>query len=792
MKLTNERLTYEINCDENEYASLLAEAKRRVCEFDVDFGKIPDFPDEYGMPKIIPTKGEHPRLWVKKDDIAKIVENIGSEENQSNYKKVMNKADIRFDGVLPTPSEHTYNYSPEYLAKIESLAFMYLITEDELYGYTALLSAKNYLNTIIITDEFHDKAYYAGASMFVISEVYDWCYHLMSERDKTQLADGMINVLGTLFEMGVPPSGQGAVCGHGTGSQLLRDWISYSVATYDERPEVYINVLGRFYRDFIGAPNFYYKSGTNFHGSAYGAGKTSINLISELIMHKISGEYLYDFSFKPIADTYINYVRPDNQALRIGDDYNQRSIDGYNLNRYGMIAFFCSSLYEDPTYKAWAKFFTNDFDKLEWSGMLLMTPVTFLILNKPWVKDGRRFDAPKFVYNGSPTGAIVARADWNDDAWMTYTKIGEAYGANHEHKDAGSFQIYYKGILAMTSSCYEYFGRENYGSLLDFAYNKQTISKNCLLIYNKDLPWPTSKWDLKWLNSGGQRFRGDANSEKPTLEAWLDSKASHQAKIMAHEIKADENGSPTFAYIEGDITNAYDEETASLVTRATMTVATDDPRHPMVFAVYDRLASVDPTYRKKFLLHMPEEPTVNGNVTVITNTKGECNGKLVNTTLLPKEIKTEIIGGDGKRFFVNGENLAKEEKENYYNEIGWGRVEISPALDNIEDSFLNVSYVTDADRVEQTYEPDLIECETHDGAELFGRALLFSKTKERVSSSVSFSLSKAALCFVSGLKGGVWKISNSGEKTTQYTVTDESGVASFYANAGDVNLEFCK
>ena len=374
---------------------------------------------------------------------------------------------------------------------------------------------------------------------------------------------------------------------------------------------------------------------------------------------------------------------------------------------------------------------------------------------------------------------------------MTYTKIGEAYGANHEHKDAGSFQIYYKGILAMTSSCYEYFGRENYGSRLDFGYNKQTISKNCLLIYNKDLPWPTTKWDVKWLNSGGQRFRGDDNSEKPTLEAWLESNASHQAKIMAHEIKADENGSPTFAYIEGDITNAYDAETAKLVTRATVTAATADPAHPMVFAVYDRLASSDPSFPKKFLLHMPEEPSVNGGVTVITNTKGDYNGKLVNTTLLPKEIKTEIIGGDGKRFFVNGENLAAEEKENYFNEIGWGRVEISPLHDNVSDTFLNVSYVTDADRVEEIIKPSLIDSETHDGAELLGVAVLFSKTKERVQSTVRFDISSPTLCYVTGLACGAWSVTN-GDKRFECTVTDDGGVASFFANPGCVKLEFCK
>ena len=790
----NYAFEYTVNCDEKEYDKLLSSLTERIDSFFVDFGELPHFPADYATPPILPTKGEHPRLWVKEKDLTLIRENLTHEENLLNFKRVETNADVCFDGVLPPPSLHTYNYDAKDLAKIESLAFMYLITRDELYGRAAILASKNYLNTIIITDEFHDKRYFAGAAMYVISEVYDWCHSLLSDRDKEQLVTGCVNNLATLFEIGVPPAGQGAVSGHGTGAQLLRNWMAFCIATYDEYPDIYLNVLGRFFEQYIDAPNFYYKSGINFQGSSYGPGKTVLNILSELLIHNMSGKYLYDFSFKPVVTSFLNYLRPDGEQLRVGDDYMQHSKGRSACNDgYGTLAFFGASLYDDPVFKAWAIDLTDNFRGVAWNGEFKLTPVTFLILNKPWLGRGDKYSLPTVTYNGSPTGQIIARSSWGDkDAWMTYTKIGEAYAANHEHKDAGAFQIYYKGILAMTSACYEYYYRDLYGSLLDCAYGKQSISKNCLLIYNHEYPAPQNSWDSKWVNSGGQRFRGEANGENGTLARWLEKSTSHQAKVLGHEYALD-GASPSYVYISGDITNAYDEITVDDVVRSTMTVATKDPEHPMMFVVYDRITSKKPNYRKTFLLHTPQEPKIDGEYITVTNTERGNNGKLVNRTLLPEKTKVTVIGGDGKRFFVDWHNVADEHRPSDPNwdrqEIGWGRVEISPEEYNLSDRFLNLMYVTDADRDEDYIPSSYIECETHEGVIAFNKVVLFSKTTEKVTSSIEFELESSADCHIAGLSSGEWNLSANGEVFFKCNVTESGTLAVFHAPAGKIKLE---
>ena len=85
----NGLLEYEINCSEEEYALLLSEKRTKIAEFSHDFGEIPNFPEDYGIPRILPTVGEHPRLWVKEKNLKQIIENLTANENLANYKTTL-------------------------------------------------------------------------------------------------------------------------------------------------------------------------------------------------------------------------------------------------------------------------------------------------------------------------------------------------------------------------------------------------------------------------------------------------------------------------------------------------------------------------------------------------------------------------------------------------------------------------------------------------------------------------------------------------------------------------------
>ena len=106
---------------------------------------------------------------------------------------------------------------------------------------------------------------------------------------------------------------------------------------------------------------------------------------------------------------------------------------------------------------------------------------------------------PRIRYVGSPRGQYTAHTA---DGASVFFKVGEAYSANHEHKDSGQFMIYYKGSLASAANCYQYDSASGvshmYGSPLDLRFNKQTVAHNCMLVFD-----PDEKVDPKWGNSGG-------------------------------------------------------------------------------------------------------------------------------------------------------------------------------------------------------------------------------------------------------------------------------------------------
>ena len=123
---------------------------------------------------------------------------------------------------------------------------------------------------------------------------------------------------------------------------------------------------------------------------------------------------------------------------------------------------------------------------------------------------------------------------------------------------------------------------------------------------------------------------------------------------------------------------------------------------PDFFVVYDRVGAADAAYAKQWLLHMQNEPVVDGNVTR-ADSRG---GRLFAETLLPKDATHEVVGGPGKEFWANGRNweifdkVVRRERQNCAKDGRgpyWGewRVETHPGAARKDDRFLHVLTVGD-------------------------------------------------------------------------------------------------
>ena len=732
---------------------------------------LPD--DAYPKPTITPP-AEHPRLLFTAKDIPTIKANWEKAQNQNAYKAFQDALNNTSDGNLKAPNPGKSNHNAAILNAIEAWAFDYVINGNEENGKKAVSAIKNYIATCVY-DGLSDNCRAMGLVIFTASEVYDWCYPLISDQDKKIIRAACEGVASGM-EIGYPPSRQGAVVGHGSEAQLMRDLLSFGIATYDERPDIYNYCAGRFLSEYIEPRNFWYKSHTQHQGDAYGPYRFQWDMWAAWIMKRMSGVDIFEPDMGKAPYEWLYNRRPDGQVFRNGDCYNESGNKNSYWTGYSNSLFYASNYYNDPVLK---REFTREVKQLS---SFNMSPVQFLVMNNPDLGGEPVGTLPLTKYFGSPNGTMVARTGWNDglnapDA-IGVMKIGEYWGGNHNHLDAGSFQLYYKGILASESGFYE-----SYGTPHDGNYNKRTIAHNSLLIYDPDEQMGIY---APKLNDGGQRFPNNG-TEPATMEVWMNN-GYQTGTVLDHDFGPDPM-EPAYSYIKGDITKAYSEKVDGVV-RSMVFLPLEDPDHPAAMIVMDKVDSAKAEFKKTFLLHMQQEPTVSGNKTTIVRDTDGYNGKMVNETLLPKEAKIEKIGGEGSEFMVAGQNLAPNKPISSATaiEAGWGRVEISPAQENKTDYFLNVMTVSDADSAAADIDSTLIEGENYVGAVLSDRVAIFSKDASRMDKEIKFTIPGSGnfKVFVGGIREGTWTVS-SGEEVI---VTQEGGAAFFSAPAGEVTLTY--
>ena len=742
---------------------------------DIVISKLPS--DVYPMPTITPPPG-HPRVMLRKSDIPKIKENWNSEENAAAVAEFEKLLAMKTDGIVK-PSKTGATFDTKVLGAIEAMAFDYVINGNEENGKQAIIAMKNFCGNANFIGEF-DPTRSAGQLIYVSSLVYDWCYPLMTQEDK-KLFVSYCQANASTMEIGWPPKRQGAVCGHGSEAQLMRDLLSFGIATYDEYPDIYNYVGGRYLSEYLKPRNYWASANTQHQGMAYSSYRRTADLLGQWLMYRMTGEAVFVSEFGKADYQWIYSRRPDGEMLREGDDYNEANNTCTYWNAYCDPLFYSASFYKDPYSK---KEFLKERSQLATFNYTqqFFTPVTVLLFNDPTIVPKHVATLPKTKYFASPLGQMIARTGWNDgvnapDA-IAFMKIGEVYGANHNHRDAGNFQIYYKGILASESGIYDSYGTEH-----DYNYNKRSIAHNTLLIYDPD------EKDANRANDGGQRAPSNWG-EPATYEQWIESGEFETGEVLAHEFGPD-TITPEYSYISGDIAKAYTNK-VSEVRRSMLFMPNDNPDFPATFIVFDKVTAKKKSFKKTFLLHSQEEIKVNGNVSVLTDTNDGHNGMLTNQTLLPKNANLETIGGEDKRFWIDGKNYEPTKMPLTY-EVGWGRLEVSPSEENKTDYFLNVMYVNDADKNYELQRAELIESDKLYGAKILGKAALFGKDKERVTDSASFTVpgdETELKITVAGIKEGTWSVSVGGNELTKEIASKDGGMIYFTGPAGEYTLTY--
>lgn len=746
----------------------------------VEADKVHPLPaDVYPKPTITPPP-EHPRLLFRASDIPMIKANMEKEQSKNAMAKWQGFLEQETTGMLDAPKDaKSGNYNTSVLAIIESKAFDYAINGNKENGQKAVDAVLNVLETSVFAPGAQDVTRPMGHTIFTASEVYDWCHDLLNDEQKKKIVI-LCQEIAAQMEIKWPPSAQGAVVGHGGETQLQRDLLSFGVATYDEYPDIYNYIGGRYLSEYIQPRNYWYQSHSYHQGYSYNNCRYNSDLWGLWIYYRMSGEKIFtDDARYPMY--YTEYARrPDGMTFIEGDMGSDTiGVDPTYFNNLTPL-FYAAGFYHDPYLKYQTAILSGGYNSFNYS-FTTLTPVQFILFNDPDTGVRPFSELPNTAYFGSPNGTMVARTGWemgmDAPVAMAYMRIGDRWAANHHHLDAGTFQLYYKGILAANPGRYDSYGTEH-----DYNFNKETISHNGLLIYDPNETMPGNV-----VNSGGQK-RLNAG-EPATFDIWMDDSKYKMGDVLGQEFGPD-GLRPEYSYISGDVAPAYSDK-VSEVRRSMAFFDNDNEDIPALFFVMDKITSKDKSFKKTFLLHSLQEPEVNGNTTTIKRDTDGYNGKLVNQTLYPVDAQIEKVGGPGKQWLVNGKNYVPKGADEQSTDLSWGRVEISPKTQNETDYFLNAMYMTDADKTVSA-KAELIENDTILGAKLDGTVAVFVKDKARATSDIRFDVTGDGefRILVAGIKEGGWTVEKDGASTGEQIATKDGGVIYFKGGAGAYTLKY--
>jgi len=451
----------------------------------------------------------------------------------------------------------------------------------------------------------------------------------------------------------------------------------------------------------------------------------SLTLLAELQRTTTGIDPAHRYSlFRNIGNTYLYKLLPDGTPSREGDneypilDARDTSVIGYAVNRF-----------KDP-YAAWLLRNSGFFAK-QWT-----MPVLEFLWNDPDVTPrdpalASENELPRQKYFPG-VGHLVVRDGWKKESTWIEFDCGP-YLAKHQHLDQNQINIYHRGYLAIDGGA-DYTDSESPHYL---NYYRRTVAHNSVLVYDPSESFFWSENLLPAANDGGQRM----NSSRywNTIRSPKDWERTRDLWDLG-TMRVIDYVPGQYHYALGDAAKAYSQDKMKKFTREILYA----PAHNLLF-VFDCVVSTNPSFRKAWLLHGVNQPSIDQDVGQGTaeakefrNANTFCfrenKGELLVHSLLPRERVVTRRGGPGNEFYTpgndnggpwgTGENwplepaqggpLSEDPKLVHMWKTFWGedfsqisssnrqnvvpgawRIEVSPSVPAEEDFFLHVLEIGD-------------------------------------------------------------------------------------------------
>ena len=196
-------------------------------------------------------------------------------------------------------------------------------------------------------------------------------------------------------------------------------------------------------------------------------------------------------------------------------------------------------------------------------------------------------------------GHLYLRSHWDDpNATWVFFGAGPWY-ANHSRDDEGHFMIAKKGWLVQRVA--------GQGHNDDGYYWGGSLAFNIVTVFDPDESFRRTSPGASRLENGGTKNERDGGMKR------LVYSGDHTAVKQRGHIEAYKH-TARYTYAAADLTDAYRAEKINEITRQFLYI--NGPREYVV--IFDRVDATNAEFPKTWFLHIPTEPTLDGNETVLT------------------------------------------------------------------------------------------------------------------------------------------------------------------------------
>lgn len=795
------------------------------CLADVWGQALPTYTPPAGSPL---ARKVHPRLFFTAETVPEMRQRLNTLY-AAEFQNFITVMDGLFNESLDGMPQ---NYK---FADARNFAFLYLMDPGQMpsfrfghtrqeYGRRAITLALHIAGIRGYTDGHYSHALRSIAGGFInlaLACVYDWCFPMLSPTDKTKIAQGLIDLY-TKREKDANPGqhvqlsnqllghmhhgsvGAITIWGDGLGepydvkAQEMLNFMkamfidrAFDTATYlMENSSGWSEGWNYQYLSFTNAKMFAAAAGpalgTNFFKTCSWFRQYPLQFLCNIIPYKIDGEYILSRNDagqleKVVRESYTRSLITVSAALA-KDEPDMAALAKWQLDMYGDY----SKLKEDPrAYSLLYDFIWGHKEVPARSPQQLNLPLTQKL----------------------GLGQIVMRSSW-DEAATRVTFWAMKWWINpHSHLDQASFTIEKFGPLALDAGV-------DKGGGFDMGkskYSRATINHNVIGVRN-----PEEKGND--LLDYQMDTEGDA-------DIYTDPVYQPGGRNHVGDLEAFESVPGQYDYINYYYTRSYlDGNTVNMARREFVYLRPPNPAAPNdqeYVIITDKVNTLKAEYEKRFMLHVSFKPEItdgtwtvvnegisesaNGRTMRISNTYGNCHGRLFMKSVFPNDVKLVRIGGPSSYWFTDAD----------YNDISlrppfneltalWGgsyRIEIKPTVARTYDVFLTVLQIGDANTLHQ-----MADATELSGAQFCGtyikdaHVILFSQNENVLNEAewtiegnaeiehllvnlqpgVSYQITRNGAPFANGFasaNGTVWFRDNPSGKTVYMLKTGEVGLA---------------